>query len=288
MNGHPRQWFLLLVCWCVVFTSCAWARSYAREPWPPTGSVIEVAICDERGRTFPTWPTLDRYHRDHSQRRLYVEAERGAEYQIRVRNLTGERIAVIVAVDGRNIISGERSYLVRSNERMYVLQAYESRVYTGWRSSRTHVNRFYFTDAGDSYAAAWGDMADTGVIALAAFRERRAPSPPPDLITDAGRQPRAALKSPGPAASRAGVAAELKARERDSRAGTGYGESTYSPSRTVEFDAENYPAEKVFIKYEWPDVLERQGIKPSDRSPRTPHWNDAQDGQYAPRPPRPH
>src|SRR4030065_981887 len=52
--------------------------------------------------------------------RAYVEAEKGERYGIRIRNNTGRRIGVVVAVDGRNIVSGEKSTL-RKTERMYIL-----------------------------------------------------------------------------------------------------------------------------------------------------------------------
>ena len=60
---------------------------------------------------------------------------------------------------------------LRADERMYVLPPHESATYEGWRTERDTVNRFYFTEPGDSYAAAFGDRSAMGVIAVAAFRE---------------------------------------------------------------------------------------------------------------------
>ncbi|MDX1607184.1 MAG: hypothetical protein R3202_13415, partial [Candidatus Competibacterales bacterium] len=128
---------------------------------------LEVTLIADRGgalREYPVERRRDLY-------RAYVEARPGAEYGIRVRNRTNDRIGVVIAVDGRNIISGRRSDL-RPDERMYVLGPYESQVYRGWRTGRDRVNRFYFTDAGDSYAAAWGDYSAMGVVAVAVYRER--------------------------------------------------------------------------------------------------------------------
>ena len=67
-------------------------------------------VSDSRGvlRTY----SVDPRARDASYR-AYVEAGKGERYGIRIRNNTGGRIAVVVAVDGRNIISGSRSDLKR-------------------------------------------------------------------------------------------------------------------------------------------------------------------------------
>ena len=51
---------------------------------------------------------------------IYVEAVKGDRYLIEVTNQTGRRIGVVIAVDGRNIISGKKSDLKR-NEQMYII-----------------------------------------------------------------------------------------------------------------------------------------------------------------------
>ena len=95
---------------------------------------------------------------------------RDSNYSVQIRNRSNERIGVVIAVDGRNVISGDRSNL-SPNERMYVLGPYQQESYEGWRTGKNRVNRFYFTDEGDSYAGAWDDYSAMGVIAVAAFRE---------------------------------------------------------------------------------------------------------------------
>ena len=128
---------------------------------------ISVEVVADDGRVFARYD-LESY----SQRRLlraYLEAERQRNYGIRVRNHTAGRIGVVIAVDGRNIISGQKSDLL-AGEAMYVLGAYEQATYEGWRTSDSNVQRFIFTDADNSYAEAWGDRSAMGVIAVSAFR----------------------------------------------------------------------------------------------------------------------
>jgi len=83
-------------------------------------------------------------------------AEKGARYQVRVRNHSGERLGLVIAVDGRNIINGKTSDLER-REPMYVLDAWGSQDYAGWRANLEAINEFYFSDWSDSYAEAFGD-----------------------------------------------------------------------------------------------------------------------------------
>src|SRR5688572_33439649 len=130
---------------------------------------VTVEIVDRNGAAFEQFPTRTRKGSD--AYRAYLQAEPDARYRIRVRNGTGERIAVVIAVDGRNIISGARSELARS-EPMYVLSPFENAEYSGWRTSLSDVHEFYFTDWQDSYAEAFGDRSAKGVIAVAVYREK--------------------------------------------------------------------------------------------------------------------
>jgi len=133
---------------------------------------VEIEVIGDRGRSLSEYP-LESEDRPGIYK-AYLEAKRGQNYSIQIRNRTNQRVGVVVAVDGRNIISGARSEL-RSDERMYVLGPYQKETYEGWRTGKNRVNRFYFTDAGDSYSGAWGDYSAMGVIAVAAFREAYQP-----------------------------------------------------------------------------------------------------------------
>jgi hypothetical protein len=202
--------------------------------------------------------------------KAYVEAVKGDHYTIVVRNLLDRRVGVVVAVDGRNIISGKQSWL-RNDERMYILEPYAIGQFNGWRTSLQAVNRFYFTDPGASYAAAFGDESAMGVIAVAVYPERR-PEPPAGFSQDLSRAPRAeAPAAPSAKAEREG-------------AGTGYGHRETSPARVVAFAPEATAVERVYLKYEWRETLCRQAIVRCARPvpPRNRLWDEE---GFAPAPP---
>lgn len=238
-----------------------------------SAALVDVDVVSDTRGTLPVYGAGSRGGAD--TYRSYLEARDGERYGIRIRNNTGGRIAVVVAVDGRNIISGAQSHL-RGEERMYVLPPHESATYDGWRTARDTVNRFYFTEPGDSYAAAFGDRSAMGVIAVAVYREAEAPRAM--LRERAGPDARLGKdQGAGPAAPRS-LAPETKSES----AGTGFGEEADSPSVRVAFRPEPRPAERHFLKYEWRDTLCRKGIIDC-RWSRNRFWDDDGEG-YAPYP----
>jgi len=249
-------------------------------------SAVDVRVVSDRKGVLSLYP-VNANGRGNTYR-AYLEAERGEKYGIRIANRTGRRIGVVVAVDGRNIISGKKSHL-RNSERMYILGPYESAVYDGWRTARDTVNRFYFTEPGDSYAAAFGDRSAMGVIAVAVYREKQLP-PPPRLRHDresGGRMgdDRGMAGKSAPAAPMGAERKSLAPQAREESAGTGFGEESHSPSIRVAFDPEHRVAERHFLKYEWRDTLCRKGILDC-RYSRNRFWDD--DAEYAPYPPGRH
>jgi len=239
---------------------------------------ISVEVVADQGYIFPAYPVSA----SPGNYRAYVQAEHNARYGLRIRNHTNRRVGLVVAVDGRNIISGKKSYL-RNTERMYVLEPYGVAVYRGWRTGRDEVHRFYFTESSDSYAEAWGDQSAMGVIAVAVFAEKQRPMP--------RRHEYGARRYSNQAAPAAPSSQRYKsksAESADSAAGTGYGEGEHSSSVRVEFRPEPYALEQHFYKYEWRETLCRKQIiscSPSypQQPPRNRFWSD--DG-YAPPPPR--
>ena len=143
---------------------------------------VSIEIVDANGQVFREFPVNAR----DGALRSYLQAEKGARYQVRVRNTTGERLGLVIAVDGRNIINGAKSELARS-EPMYVLAPYGTQDYAGWRANLDAINEFYFTDWSDSYAEAFGDRSARGVIAVAVYGE----VPPPRPVYRAVRRTRA-------------------------------------------------------------------------------------------------
>jgi len=236
----------------------------AGEAWAGSiGDAVEVEVRSDSGGSLALYPVDSSY----PNRKAYAEAVKGEQYSIVVRNRLNRRIGVVVAVDGRNIISGKKSWL-RNSERMYILEPYGSGEYSGWRTGTDTINRFYFTSAGDSYAAAFRDRSAMGVIAVAVY---------PEVRRYVEQQELSRHKS----MDRAAPAPSAKAQSES--AGTGFGSEEYSPSREVAFEPEASAAEKIYLKYEWRSTLCRKGIihcgkgRPSGNR----MWND----DYAPYPP---
>ncbi len=235
-------------------TSCAWGAGIGRA--------VDVEIVSDGGGALPLYPVSSRS----SALKAYAEATKGELYTIIVRNRLNRRVGVVVAVDGRNIVSGKKSWLGNS-ERMYILDPYGSGEFKGWRTGMDSINRFFFTSAADSYAAAFNDESAMGVIAVAVY-------PEVERFTEYNRPYLSKRKSMDNAAPSA----------REESAGTGFGKEEYSPVTVVAFEPEGRAAEKIYIKYEWRSTLCRKGIISCGRPdhPRNRMWDD--DG-FAPYPP---
>ena len=214
------------------------------------GDAVEVSVITDNGWALPFYPEKIR----HDLKKVYAEAFKGDHYRIVVRNKLNRRVGVVVAVDGRNIISGEKSWL-KNTERMYIIDAYSTNEYSGWRTGQDKINRFYFTDVPDSYAAAFGDESAMGVIAVVAYPEILRYEPPMDYSNMApkmSRKEQSRDKAAAPSAQ-----GNAKAME---SAGTGYGAEEYSPSYRIQFDPENRAVESILIKYEWHKTLCKMNI----------------------------
>lgn len=254
------------------------------------GESVEVRIVTDDGRTLPTYPVKLRS----GIKKVYAEAVKGDHYRIEVRNRLACRVGVVVAVDGRNIISGGKSWL-KSSERMYILEPYGIGEFSGWRASDDRINRFYFTSTPDSYAAAFGDQSAMGVISVAAYPEVRRYQPPLQLQSRSvpawegsrgGKGAGAAdrVEAAPAAESRSRQAAKAEQKSADS-AGTGYGHEEYAPVQTVAFEAESRAVETIHFKYEWRSTLCRLGVTACELPPKTSSnrlWDNA---GYAPPPP---
>jgi hypothetical protein len=244
---------------------------------------VRVEIIDNQGRPFPNYPASSRY----SAERSYVEARRDAEYRIRITNRTGERIGLVIAVDGRNVISGAHSDL-KATERMYVLNPHEQQEYSGWRTGRNEVHRFYFTTVDDSYADAWGDQSTLGIIAIAVFAERPQPV---RIARRAERAEERAEEIVGGSRSTADLDGAYKSRSQAAAPGTGFGDVERSPSKRVTFEPKRRPMVEYFLKYEWRRMLCKRGVVRCHRHvPRQdPDWEtprpERDESGFAPYPP---
>jgi hypothetical protein len=241
-------------------------------------SPIVVEIVGRDGRVFREFPVSAR----DGALRSYLQAEKGERYGVRVRNDTGQRVGLVIAVDGRNIINGRRSELARG-EPMYVLDAWTTQDYSGWRANLREINEFYFTDWSDSYAEAFGDRSTRGVIAVAVFRE--VPPPPRVLQPYSESEPAPSMdKSSAPAAGPTEKA--TRHARRDESAGTGYGDRRVDRAVEVDFVAEAHADSRYFIKYEWRETLCRKRIVECARDAEPNRFWDESVLGFAPPPPR--
>jgi len=177
-----------------------------------------------------------------SRGRTYVEALRGAEYELRLRNSSPDRVAVALSVDGLNTIDAQQTSAWNASK--WVIEPYQTITITGWQMSSERARRFYFTTERDSYAAKLGRQSDLGLISAVFFRERNRPV----TILRPSDAPR-----PSDSASAIGNAQpQLRAEaSRDSQAATGIGRSVRNDVREIDMDLESRPAAEVTVRYEY-------------------------------------
>jgi hypothetical protein len=299
-NSHgrwPAKWLLVAGAMCVAAQS-----ALAHWPASPRASV------DVYDRTSGT--VLAVYEKD-GQR--YVIGTPGHEYEVRIRNRTGERILAVTSVDGVNVVSGETASPAQSG---YVIDAHGSVDIAGWRRSLERTAAFYFTDLRDSYAARTGRPSDVGVIGVAVFRERpradalsslrdkivaheearrergdfpAAPAPAAQPRADAapaeGAEPSQGARQEADAAA-AGVGKEARTFAAVPKLGTGFGRDETSYAQRVRFErASASPVETIAIRYDRRDNLIAMGVLPQPRyAERAPDPFPAM--RFVPAPPR--
>ena len=221
----------------------AWARP-----------VVEVDVID---RDSGQWLPEHRHRGD-----TWIAGAPGHRYAVRLTNTSGERVLVVLSVDGVNAVTGEDAHPSQAG---YVLAPWQSTEVAGWRKSLDDVAQFVFTDLPDSYAARTGRPDNVGVIGVAVFREARPiayepPAPPP-----IARERRAA-KASAPAAAQAesaGNAADAAVAQQ--RIGTGHGQREWAPVGRTEFvRASRHPSQVSELRYDAYERLAALGIVPRD------------------------
>ena len=209
--------------------------------------------------------------------RRYIEALENAEYEVRIHNPTGSRVAVALAVDGLNSIDARHTSAWDAHK--WVIEPYGTIHVRGWQMSGESARRFYFTTERDSYAAKLGQASNLGLITAVFFRERRPVTimpvtPRPTYKEDGTREERSAPKSgtagESNAPSEAGRDA-AKARSAqpypppdDESAATGIGRSVRNDVQWIKMDLDSRPAGEITIRYEYRASLVRLGIIPRD------------------------
>ena len=191
--------------------------------------------------------------------RWYVEARKGREYAIRLRNPYPVRVAVALAVDGLNTIDARET--TAQGARKWVLAPYETVTIRGWQTSRTDARRFEFTTEARSYGNALGKTANLGVISAVFFKERASPIASDTSSDYLGAQ--APASESAPTEQRAASGASREQRSRDEYAATGMGRRTDHAVAQVWLDLEDTPAQTVNVRYEFRPQLVRLGILPT-------------------------
>lgn len=191
--------------------------------------------------------------------RRYVEARKGREYAIRLRNPYPVRVAVALSVDGLNTIDARET--TAAGARKWVIGPYETVVISGWQTSQTAARRFEFTTEEKSYGQALGKTANLGVISAVFFKERVVRYTQDSSKDQARRQPApAAAESARPESA---GAARQESRADNEYAATGMGRRTDHAVEQVWLDLEESPSQVVNIRYEFRPQLVRLGILPS-------------------------
>lgn len=254
---RPHALFALTAL-CMALAACAPAQG---RP------LVDVDVIDRDRGDMPHGSPLDQVHH---RGRDWIAGEPGHRYAVRLTNTTGERVLVVLSIDGVNAVTGETAHPSQAG---YVLAPWQSTEVSGWRKSLEDVAQFVFTDLPDSYAARTGRPDNVGVIGVAVFAEARTtyyPEPPP--IYEPRRSASSAKER---AATQAPAAAEADAMARDEahqRLGTGHGQREWSPaSRTGFIRASRSPAQVTQLRYDDYRTLVARGVLP--RQPRY-RWRD--------------
>jgi hypothetical protein len=205
--------------------------------------------------------------------RHYVEALEGEEYELRIRNPLGERVAVALSVDGMNSIDARRSSAWEASK--WVIGPYQTITISGWQMSSSRARRFYFTTERDSYGAKLGRTANLGVISAVFFRERQpvvvvVPPPRPrpyedDRIerrSENKRRADAPSSSQGRESAGAAKSADAYPGPDDESAATGIGRNVRNDVSWTNMDLQSRAVAEVTIRYEYREALVRLGIIP--------------------------
>jgi hypothetical protein len=245
---------------------------------------------------------------------MFVAGEQGERYEIRLTNNSGDRVEVVLSVDGRDAVSGRMADF--RTQRGYVLEPFSSVSIDGFRTSMSSVAAFRFTSPGESFTGRHGTPGNAGVIGMAVFKERRqaiARAPmkrraasgfvPFDAERKGGESRADEASRPAPKASTSAPSRDLDRAERsaDGRSmarprrqdlGTGFGEERFSAAREVTFvrASKDRPDFITTIQYDSAHALADRGvpIEPEPAfavDPRPNAWPGARDDRFTQAPP---
>ena len=190
----------------------------------------------------------------------YIEAIRGRDFSIQLRNPTPYRVAVALSVDGLNTIDAKHSDAWSASK--WVLEPWETTVIAGWQVSDRTARKFYFTGERNSYGAKLGQTQNLGVIEAVFYRERvpRYSERPRDFERhrESGVEG-GALGSAPPSAAQA-PKSQAEAPPSDDYAATGMGRRTDHAVEEVAVDLERQPIATIALRYEFRPQLVKLGV----------------------------
>jgi hypothetical protein len=236
--------------------------------------------------------------------RIYLEALKGRNFSILLGNPTGERVAVALSVDGRNVIDAKRTSAGSASK--WILGPGQTAEIPGWQVSGETARRFFFTETKRSYAKWLGDTANVGTIEAVFYRERSRPVYQPPVRREEAQepesrqggveggvlgtpsrsdQPSSNLRSEAKARAQADAAAPAPApKDSDSYAATGIGSRTRFEIEWVRFLEDPTPAGRVSLRYEFRTELVALGILPREDNLYARDRGRGFEREYAPDP----
>lgn len=246
--------------------------------------------------------------------KTYIEARKGENFSLRVRNPTCQRIAVALSVDGLNVVDAKHTTAKEATK--WILSPGETLEIPGWQMSSRMARRFFFTETKKSYAKWIGDTRNVGTIEAVFFREKAAPFPAPcawpaqpeissapadaESGRDAGAgagppasEPRAALpegvtvRGEAPVVGGGRSRREAPAKSAGDFAATGAGRRTENPVVWVDFEEDPSPVARIALRYEFRTELVRLGVLPREDDLYARERGRGFEPRYAPDP-RPH
>lgn len=194
---------------------------------------------------------------------VYVEAIQHAEYSLRLKNRTGRRMAVALAVDGLNTIDAKTGSASKASK--WVLDPWQTVTIEGWQIGAENARKFFFTSEDKSYGAWLGKTSNLGVIEAVAYREYLPPPPTRQPYLEQEKKESARMRSGDSSARQsAGKAAPAPSESLDDDiAATGIGRKIDNRVTRVQLRLESSPAAHLRLRYEYRQQLVSLGVLPS-------------------------
>jgi hypothetical protein len=232
--------------------------------------------------------------------RVYIEALKGRDFTLRLSNPTGERVAVALSVDGRNVVDARRTSAREATK--WILEPWQTLEIPGWQISGETSRRFFFTETSRSYAKWLGDTSNVGTIEAVFFREKRRRVAQPIAGKEKDEAPNARREraqsdetreaqgsspaSPAPSAEPQATSKLQAGAAADSYAATGIGQRSSFPVTWVDFQEDPVPAATIALRYEFRTELVRLGVLPNEGDLWAREKAQGFDRKYAPSPSR--